>query len=184
MILFPTTLVGPVDEPVSVDELKAHTRVDAAADEALLLGYLLAAREEVESYTSLRLMPQTVRFTLYGWPSCPLRLGVGPVRSIAAVSYTDALGASQTLPGATYITRVQHGFTHVLRASGASWPTLGTDGTITVDADVGYADANAVPEQLRLAIMMRAAQRYEGRLGEASDEAFFSAINPYRMPLI
>ena len=53
-----------IDEPVSIDEQKDHMRVDAQIDDALIKGFIQAARQRVEDYTRRALMKRTLKLTI------------------------------------------------------------------------------------------------------------------------
>lgn len=60
----------PAMEPVSLDEAKAHLRVDTEDDDAYITGLILAARQVVEDDTRRALLTQSWLLTLdYHWPS-------------------------------------------------------------------------------------------------------------------
>jgi uncharacterized phiE125 gp8 family phage protein len=54
----------PTIEPVSLAEAKAHLRVTEADDDALIAGYILAARHAAESYIRGALITQTWDYSL------------------------------------------------------------------------------------------------------------------------
>ena len=57
-------------EPVSLDECKAHLRIDFDDDDAYLAGCITAAREWVEGQTKKVLMPRTYDYEIdWGWPT-------------------------------------------------------------------------------------------------------------------
>ena len=57
------------EEPVSLDEQKAHLRLDTADDDAYLAGCITAARVWVEGQTKRAILPQTWDYTIdCGWP--------------------------------------------------------------------------------------------------------------------
>jgi uncharacterized phiE125 gp8 family phage protein len=100
----------PAGEPVTVEQVKQHCRIDSNADDDLLAGYLTAARIMAEGYLSRALLTQTLLWTVR--PSSgqrsehnrlpgPLELPRAPVQSIASVVTLDAWGNSTTvLPAA------------------------------------------------------------------------------------
>ena len=52
---------GPTEEPVTLDELKAHARIDIIDDPALddlLTGFIVSARTTVEGFTNRKLLTQ------------------------------------------------------------------------------------------------------------------------------
>ena len=55
-------LIPPDQEPVSLVEAKAYTRVDGDQDDGLLRHLIKTARNVVETYTTRSLMTQTWRY--------------------------------------------------------------------------------------------------------------------------
>ncbi len=59
---------APAAEPVSVSDAKDWLRISHAADDALILSLIRAAREHVETRTGLALITQSWRERLEDWP--------------------------------------------------------------------------------------------------------------------
>jgi uncharacterized phiE125 gp8 family phage protein len=109
-----TTLVvttEPTAEPVSIEQVKRHCRIDSNADDELLTGYLTAARVMAEGYLSRALLTQTLLWTVQ--PSSErrggrdrsrlhgtLELPRAPVQSIESVATLDVWGNATTIPAA------------------------------------------------------------------------------------
>lgn len=145
----------PAAEPVTLAELRAQVRVDDASDDAMLLHYLIAAREHVEGYLGRPILPTAMRAELEAWPdSGPLVLDA-PVISVDSVTYTGADGQPATWTG--FVVRAAAGGMKTLRpAAGASWPVLGDDPVITITITAGWTDA-LLPEVVKTVILQTAA---------------------------
>ena len=107
-----TVLTPPASEPVTLDLLSKHLRLDQDFDDTLLSGYLTAARSSAETFLGRALITQTLQFTLtehhslggvgegWGWngPVRPFRrhraieLPRAPVQSINSFAVLDHLG--------------------------------------------------------------------------------------------
>lgn len=113
-------LTPPAVEPVSLDLLREHLRLDEDFDDSLLETYLAAARDSAEKYLGRALIPQTLQYTLshksdilqgrdqwgsvisnFGNPSWPfaatqfsqaIELPRSPVMSIVSFVILDHLG--------------------------------------------------------------------------------------------
>ena len=96
-----TVTTEPNGEPTTVELVKQNCRIDNDADDALLSGYLMAARIVAEDYLSRALLTQTVLWTVR--PSSmmhseqtrlrgPLQLPRAPVQSIVSVTTLDNWG--------------------------------------------------------------------------------------------
>ncbi|MGI4876650.1 MAG: head-tail connector protein [Janthinobacterium lividum] len=164
------TVVEPVRQPVTLEQLRGHVRVDATTDNAMLLGYLIAARSHVEHVMGRPIIPRTVRATFDCWPGTWPNSRYGmvipaielmlPVTSVDAVNYADAATAVQPWTG--WLARTsQGGATRVRPATGQTWPVLGADPIITLDATAGFP--GVIPEPIVTAILMTAAHFYANR---------------------
>jgi uncharacterized phiE125 gp8 family phage protein len=163
MRVYPITLPGtfPTAEPVTLEQLRAEVAQDDAIDDALLLGSLMAARDLVEGMAGRRLIQRSVRATFEAWPIDGTSLVIGaPVSSIDAIAYTDPTQTQVPWPAGQWVARVNDGVTSVRPAYNTSWPTLGNDPVITLDATTGYTQ---IPEAFAKAILLVAAHFYANR---------------------
>ncbi|NDC98941.1 MAG: phage gp6-like head-tail connector protein [Betaproteobacteria bacterium] len=65
-------VVPPATEPLSLDEVKEHLRIDSSAEDALLQMYMEAAREICEHHTARALITQTWETTFDRFPGLAL----------------------------------------------------------------------------------------------------------------
>ncbi len=61
-------ITGPALEPVSLDDAKAHLRLDTDDDDTLVMTIITAARLHVEAATRRVLIEQSWRVYLDAWP--------------------------------------------------------------------------------------------------------------------
>jgi len=180
-------VTGPTVEPVTLDEAKAHLRLDIADDDGLLAGYILAARRWVEGQTHRALAPQTWDYVIdYAWPYKFSRqwieLPLNPVMSVTSVSYVDDSGVTQTL--ASYQAACRENGSYIVPTYDQTFPTVRRQpGAITVRFVAGYEN---VPSELKHAIMLLAGHFYENREA-ASAKALIEVpmsvealVSPYR----
>lgn len=89
---------SPPPEPLSLDDVKLNLRVDTDAEDALLEALIVTAREHIEDYTGLVLVPREVVETL---PSLgpSIVLTSWPVASAddIEIGYYDRSGDKQTI---------------------------------------------------------------------------------------
>jgi uncharacterized phiE125 gp8 family phage protein len=161
-----TLVTGPTAEPVSLAEAKDHLRISDAAADGILTGYLLAARQHLETTYGIALAAQTFDLVLDDLPCSstkPIELPRNPVQSITSVQYVDVNGATQTWAGANYFLDSNRQPARLLPVSGQPWPTvLNIANAVTVRFVAGYA-ATKVPEQIRHALLLLVSHFHENR---------------------
>ena len=105
-----TVTEEPTAEPVSIEQVKRHCRIDSNADDELLTGYLTAARVMAEGYLSRALLTQTLLWTMRPSSELPrdrlrlhgtLELPRAPVQSILSVTTLDEWGNTTTISPAS-----------------------------------------------------------------------------------
>jgi hypothetical protein len=80
-------ITDSVAEPISVDYLKKHARIDFNTDDELLQDYITAARQELEAYCQKSFDVKTWRLTANYLPN-HYKLMHGPVDEITVGDYT------------------------------------------------------------------------------------------------
>lgn len=166
----PTLVTAPVGPIVSLDDLKAHCRVDFTDDDDLLEALAAAAVAHLDGYTGVlgRCMEtQTWRHDFEGWPrlGC-LRLPF-PDTSSVVVSYFDADNVEQTVSSALYGV-VETSLGSVVRFSDSfTRPTVYSDRVdgVRVTQTCGFGAVADIPAPLKTAIKMMVAHWYENREG-------------------
>ena len=89
---------GPLAEPVSVAEAKAHMRVDIEAEDALIASLIVTSRLHIEAALGLALLTQAWSYFVDAWPrSREIVLPLKPVQAVTAVRVWAQDGTSQTL---------------------------------------------------------------------------------------
>ena len=166
----PLKLVTPPDEePVTVEEVKAHLRIDHDAEDDLLAGFVAAARARLEELLGRSLMPQTWELILDGWPAGQtLALPRPPLLSVESITYRDASGADVVLHPAGYLADPDSEPGRIILPgwlSGQRWPdaALWPLHPVRVRYAAGYAEAESVPAPLRLWLKQAAGWLYERR---------------------
>ncbi|MFB2551009.1 head-tail connector protein [Ensifer soli] len=88
-------LTAPATEPLTLDEAKAHLRIDLDAEDELIAGLIAAARAHLENETGLALMARTFRLYRDDWPASGIvEIGRWPVTAIEAVTVYDGDGVA------------------------------------------------------------------------------------------
>lgn len=153
---------APTVDPVTVDEAKAHLRIDTPDDDTLIGTLISAVRGLGESITKRAFMTQTWYLYLDEFPDAIL-VPLPPLASVTSIKYVDADGATQTLDATEYqIVKGDPG--EIVPADGKSWPSVRDQrDAITIEFVAGYASAAAVPEEIKAWIKIRVATLYENR---------------------
>jgi len=164
-----TLVTGPAIEPVTLEEAKAHCRVDTSDDDGLLADLVIAATRHVERFTHRRLISQVFDDKRDAAPSSVWESPIAPVLSIGSVTYVDTAGATQTWSSALYRTDIPAGPTagpaRLTPIYGGSWPqTQDVINAFTVRFTAGYGTtAVSVPYDIKAAIKLLVGHLYENR---------------------
>lgn len=161
-----TRTTAPSATPISVDEAKAHSIIEHAADDAIVGNCIAGAVDFAENYTGRQLMPQV--WTQYHdcWPTC-FELPFRPLQSVV-ITYDDENGDAQALADDQYQVDSQAYPAMIRPAPGASWPALDNNyNVVRVAVSCGYTDADSVPAGIKSALYMLTAHLYENREASA-----------------
>ena len=157
----------PAGEPVTVNELRTHCRIDGNTEDELLYTLGRSAREYVEAYTGRALVSQTWELRFDQFPLY-INLPKAPLASITSITYIDLEGNTQTLASSAYQLVASSGdFSQpgrVFQAYNQTWPSSrGHYDDVRVRYVAGYGTPNDVPYALKAAIKLMTAHLYENR---------------------
>ena len=192
----------PATEPVLLSEARAHLRVDDTAEDALIAGWITAARMAVEDATGRAMLPQDWELWLEEFPS--RRVGSiwarsgeiviphAPLLSVSSVVTVAADGTETTLDEAAYQVVAPSGPIaqrgYIVPAAGTSWPitACGVAGAVRVRYQAGYPSLSAVPAPLKAAMLLMIGDLFEGREGagekaRVENPAVARLLAPYRL---
>jgi uncharacterized phiE125 gp8 family phage protein len=179
----------PAAEPISLAEAKAHLRIDASDEDALLLSLIATARMFVERTLGVALITQTWSYFVDYWPqSGCITLPVAPVEAVSAVKVHDASGGSTTLDASSYAVDALSRPARLVLKGAVPAVQARELNAFEVDFTAGYGDdADDVPGPLRQALKLLVAHWFEQRepvvLGVAADEVpttVAGLLLPYR----
>jgi uncharacterized phiE125 gp8 family phage protein len=166
----------PTAEPVTVEEAKAHLRLEGNAEDSYVQTLIQAARQHVEETCWRGLVTQTLEGVLSGFPDDALELPRGRLASVDSVTYVDTAGVLQTLPSSEYQVDTTSEPGRLLPAYGRSWPSTRRQwDAVRVRYTVGWPVAE-VPAPIRQAVLLLVANMYEHRTPEVTG----SAVSPVR----
>lgn len=168
----------PVAEPLGLEEVKLHCRLDETdvTEDTLLADLIVTAREFVEARINRALMTQTIEIVLDGWPCDGIELPRPPLQSLTSITYTDYLGTVAVVPATTYYLDDDNSPARVMLDYGQSWPSvaLRSSGAIVVQFVAGYGDEPTdVPQSILQAMLLLVGHWYETR--EAVSDSKFVA---------
>lgn len=175
--------VAPSAEPLTLEQVKAHLKVEIADDDALIGALLTAARQHLDGadgWLGRALMPQTWKLTLDDFPRGRaggrtgwIKLPLPPLIAVDSVTYVDADGVGQTLAESGYQLIAGGDWPSCLApAWNSEWPaTRGQPSAVSVTFQCGYAGATAspvdaatdVPETVRAAMKLLIGHWYQNR---------------------
>ncbi len=159
---------APAQEPVGLEEMKDWARIDDADSDATISGNIIAARRWVEAFTHRALITQTFVFKIDSFPgpiTTVMELPGGNTQTLTSIAYLDTDGNSQTWASANYIADLVSEPALVGLAYNIDWPSIREWSLpITITYNAGHGDdPGDVPEELRTAIKILAAELYENR---------------------
>ena len=158
-------LTPPVEEPVTVEEVVKHVRIDEVSSEYNLLeSYITMARESVEIYLRRQLLTATWRLSLDTFPNL-IRVPRPPLQSVTTIEYQDAQNVQQTLPATEYQVDTASEPGRIMVARGRTWPTTASEtfNAVQITYVAGATTAAGVSAAIRLALMMLVGDFYEHR---------------------
>lgn len=200
VVVTPPDAAHPV---VSIDEAKAHMRVDGNDEDVLIQGLILAVTDWVagpEGWLGRSLSPQTLELTVhthwslfesglsrsYGhgawWFDGSLwrvALPRPPLLQVLSVTAIDFDGTETVLPSTGYVVEMgSDGLSYVRSTNVAD-----AFGRLRIRYTAGYQN-NAVDEGIRLAMLMTVARAFENREGISDfrgDPLVMQMFGPYRV---
>jgi len=156
-------LTAPAEEPISLDEAKAHLRVDIDADDGLIGGLIAAARERCEDEARRSFVERSMRVQVHQWvPTNALLLPQRPALSVTAVRVYDWENVAHVVPTADYWLGDDD---RVRLTEGSGWPDVTVRPALGYEVEyvAGYGDATAVPQKYKQAVLLTVGHWYENR---------------------
>jgi hypothetical protein len=182
--------VAPLEDPITVDEVKAHLRILNNNEDALLLQYIQAATLAFERFTNRKLITQTLEAFLDEFPDgrgdrwftgvvegtpqstgisseVSLLLSLLPVQSVTQLSTFDDADNETVFPLTEYRVDVNDLdlWARISLREGSVWPSdLRPTSGIKVAYVAGYGDMDAVPQDIQLGLMQLVGHYKENRV--------------------
>ena len=159
-------VTGPTQRAILFEETKAHLRVEAPDEDALIMGYIAAAESRIDGPDGIgyALMTQTWKLTLDAFPTTEIKLVLAPVTAVDSITYVDADGDTQTWAASNYRVDLGGDPARVTKAFGISWPTTRlVTGAVVITFTAGVTNPGDVPETLRHAMLLMIGDFYTMR---------------------
>lgn len=159
-------------------ELKENVRVSHSLEDAMIERIIGAATTHIEEANGISIRDRRLKLWLCGFPAYielpapPLRyvLANGAKSAIVSVQYQDSSNVTQTLSANSYVVwRADQVWRIALNAGVAIPVTFDTPRAVSIEFDVGYADAKNVPMDIVQAVMLMASHYYQNREDTYSD---------------
>ena len=131
----------PAAEPVTLDDAKAHLKVDTTDDDALITSLISAARARAEWHTGRAFVTQSWTLWLDGWPGI-IEIPLPPLQSVASVTAFALDDSATVLDAATYQVDTASSPARLTLKPNASPPVaLRRINAIAIAFTAGYGDA-------------------------------------------
>ena len=155
----------PAIEPVGIDDVKAHSRIDLNEDDLLIQRQILAVRQMVERIYDIAIITQTWTMYLDWLPADSIEIFKRPLQSVTSVKYIDPDGATQTIANNLYMVDLNSRPPRIVRVQEASWPYVQPrPAAVAVEFVAGYGDKRQdVAPNLINYLLIKTADFYENR---------------------
>jgi len=143
----------PAVEPVSLDEVKNHLRLDLTdtSEDALIQTYIESARDWCEGYNGRVFITQTWEYFLDDVPNMPLEFPVVPLVQVNSITLTDNDGTITTIDPVNYVVDAKSRPGRIAFTDGYAWPgvQLVPLSGLKIEADCGIGTAVDVPSRYK-----------------------------------
>jgi len=190
------TLVTPPAVPLlSVDEAKAHLRIEHDVDDDYIESLIETATARIDGrdgWLRRALVNQVWKLELPWFPVARcIALPMPPLQLVSSIKYFDHNDAEQTLSADTYevVKTTDEGYVYL--KTGESWPaTWERQGAVAIEFTAGYGEtADKVPANIRHAVKIEIAGLYGADRGDEGKEvkpspAIRRLLGPHKRVLI
>lgn len=169
MKLRQTTLASEIQEPLAIEDLRAHLNIEHNDFDSYLRIIMTAARANAEAYIDGLIADRNFEYLLDNF-SEEISLPVRPVdESSIAIEYVDPDGATQTLE--SFAVNSNFVKTTIKPAYGESWPNIEAGyEKVKITFTAGYLAASGdVPADMEVAMLMIAATLFDQREDHAAN---------------
>lgn len=170
-----TLITAPPGELLTLDDAKAHLRIDHTEEDGLVAALITAARQHIDGkdgWLGRALATQTWQLGLTAFPCGAIRVPLPPLQSVDSITYIDTNGDEQTLAESAYQI-VESEPALILPAYGTAWPAVRCQAeAVKVRFTAGYDPgegsptdyAENVPQPIKQALLLLVAHWHQNRL--------------------
>lgn len=175
----------PGTEPLTLEEAKAHLRIDHDADDDAIEALIRAARDMAEAHMSLALITRGYSLYLDAWETDIMDLPMAPLQAVEAVRVYSAADSYAVFPETSYTVDDRGRPARIALTGTPPSPSLVING-IEIVYTSGFGDTpEDVPSAIREGIKRLVAHLYMNR-GDAPDTAIRHSgavhlFQPYRV---
>lgn len=156
-------------EPLTLQEAKAHLKVEDDDDDDVVQRCITAARQYVEKVDGRCFISTTFALRMDRFPSENGAINVPrpPLRSVSSIVYIDTAAATATLSATAYTSDIYSTPGRIVPAYAEYWPTTrDVPNAVTVTFVAGYGTtATSTPEDKKAAMLLAVGDLYENRQG-------------------
>lgn len=178
-------ITAPATEPVTLAEIKQHLRIPdstsggSTAEDSYLYMLGKVARKQAENLIKRQCIHATWQLVLGKFPDKIIELPRPPLSTVStdiSITYVDSSGATQTVPTTAYTIDRTAVPPRIFPSTAVEWSDyeVSTErpNPVTVQYVSGYSSvaSTAIPDNLKLWILMKTAQLYEYREPVSNDQ--------------
>lgn len=160
-------VAAPSSEAITTAQARSHCDIPTAdtSHDTLLDTLIVAARQKWERDVDQVVMSSTAIEKLDYFPADgAIGLMAKPVQSVTSITYVDTNGATQTWSSSEYALDLYRVRPSIVLGYDEDWPEIrGHEGDITVTYLVGHANAAAVPQLWKQAMLLLVGHWFENR---------------------
>lgn len=166
---FSTLITAPAVALYSLDEVKAHCRIDGTDEDTYLSALIQAATDYLDAQHGIlgrALITQRWQVTFGERPSSDkVILPVPTVQQVTSISYYDTDNVEQSFAADNYRLIINGEYSIVELVQGVSWPNVyDRSDALWIQYDTGYGDAASdVPAAIRHAGLLLIGNWFENR---------------------
>ena len=132
-------ITPPMAQPLHLNAVKRHLRVDLPDDDDLIDIYLSEAVNGAFIETQRQLVAAKFQYVLDEFPECAIELPVAPLLEVSSIQYTALDGSTKTVSPSTYVINEPGDRGLVVPLFGNVWPiSQPQSGSVLVNFSAGY----------------------------------------------